>query len=170
MEITKSKKNVTVSRMRAGQARQVADLIRSVILPLNYYTKEARRTEVAKYTPKKLLGMFREDPDSVLVATHNSEIVGFCLSRADDGLIWIDWFGVSRPLRGRGVGHALLSAVEGTAPSRVAHKLWCDSRTINSRSNRLLIKFGFTQIGTARNHWFKHDFIFWEKPVDRRYL
>ena len=151
--------------MNFEQSIEVYDLVRSVIAPLGYYTKKARQMEVAKYTSDELERMRREDPDSVLVAVQGAKIIGFCLSRYDDGLIWLAWFGVDKNYRGLGVGQKLLGALEATVRKRGGHKLWCDCRTTNTESKRLLIAAGFTPTGLLRNHWFGQDFILWDKSV-----
>lgn len=165
MRINKSKKAIKIAQMNVNQSIEVSDLVRSVIAPLTYYTKKARRAETAKYTADELERMRREDPDSVLVAIQGSKIIGFCLSRYDDGLIWLAWFGVDKNYRGLGVGQKLLGALEATVRKRGGHKLWCDCRTTNTESKRLLIAAGFTPTGLLRNHWFGQDFILWDKLV-----
>lgn len=158
-----AKSTVEIVRMKMGRAISVANLMREVIDPLEYYSTQAKEAEIAKYTPSKLRQLCKEDPDSVLIAEVESKTVGFCVSRYDDGLIWLAWFGVRQEHRNHGIGVRLLAALETTVRARGAHKIWCDCRTNNIKSKRVLIDSGFTPFGLARNHWFGHDFILWEK-------
>lgn len=102
------------------------------------------------------------DSESVLVARRSAEVVGFLISRQDDGLRWLSWFGVARTARGAGVGNALLRALGDVARREGTHKVWCDSRTENDISARVLVKAGFTRIATFENHWYGQDFHIWE--------
>lgn len=151
--------------MRLDEAEIVSGLIADVVLPLDYYSQEARSAEIAKYTPELLRAASNEDSHSAIIARDSSRPVGFCISHLDDGLIWLAWFGVLRSHRQRGIGRALLDALESSARNRRSHKIWCDCRTSNQESKVVLSGAGFVQICTVRNHWYGHDFILWEKLI-----
>jgi ribosomal protein S18 acetylase RimI-like enzyme len=140
----------------------VAALMRDTIQPLAYYNERARRTELAKYSADGLRSLVAEDPQAVLVARDSSGPIGFCVSRYDDGTIWLSWFGTDARARGRGVGGSLLAALAKTLPSRHAHKIWCDSRVENTPSQSVLARAGFRRIATLTNHWYGQDFFLWE--------
>ena len=152
----------------------LAALMRATIEPLTYYNDQARRSEIAKYDAAALRALAAGDPQAVLVARDNTrdntrddtgddtDIIGFCVSRYDDGTIWLSWFGTATRARGRGVGAALLAALAQTLPSRNAHKIWCDSRTDNTESRSALERAGFRRIATLTNHWFGQDYFLWE--------
>lgn len=156
---------LTVRPMERSESPRVADLVRAVVAPLSYYTEEARAAEMAKYTPEKLEALAAEDGHAVLVAEREGEVVGFCISRYDDGVVWLAWFGVREDARGGGVAGALLSALERSTRLRGCHKIWCDTRTDNVRSQRVLERAGFTRICTITRHWYGQDFHLWEKLV-----
>lgn len=149
----------------AARSETIADLIRNVIAPLGYYSEEARRAEIAKYTAGNIARMANEDPASVLAAIVDSTPVGFCISEIDDGLIWLSWIGVHPRFRQQGIAELLLEALEQTAPQRRCHKVWCDCRTTNEPSRRLLARVGYRQFATVTNHWYKHDYFLWEKEL-----
>jgi ribosomal protein S18 acetylase RimI-like enzyme len=126
---------------------------------------QARRVELSKYTQAGLAEMQAENENSVLIATLGKRAVGFCLSRYDDGVIWLSWFGVLSDCRRMGVGAALLEALERTVRRRKCHKIWCDTRTTNLPSQRLLKRVGFRRICKLAKHWYGQDFYLWEKFV-----
>jgi ribosomal protein S18 acetylase RimI-like enzyme len=136
-----------------------------VISEIEYYSPEARRSEISKYTASKLLELIRGDAKSVLVATNRGSPVGFCISTYDDGLIWLAWFGVARSQRSRQIGSQLLDAAVDLVRPRGCHKIWCDSRTSNMESRSVLIRAGFREICRVEKHWYGHDFWLWEKFV-----
>jgi ribosomal protein S18 acetylase RimI-like enzyme len=140
----------------------VAALMRDTIQPLSYYNDRAIRAELAKYVPDRLRALVAGDPQAVLVARDERGPVGFCVSRFDDGTIWLDWFGTAARSRGRGVGSALLAGLAATLPSRDAHKIWCDSRTDNVESKSVLERAGYRRMATLTNHWYQQDYFLWE--------
>lgn len=153
---------VRISRLNPSQAKEVADFVAATISGLSYYNDRAKTEEIAKYGPAQLVELSQADPDSVLVAYSEEHPSGFCISRYDDGLVWLSWFGVEPQYRGRGIGEALLRALGGTLGSRRAHKIWCDTRTENIGSQRVLQRFGFVRTGHFTNHWYGQDFFIWE--------
>ncbi|MEW5926273.1 MAG: GNAT family N-acetyltransferase [Gemmatimonadota bacterium] len=156
---------VSIGPLDPRDAGRVAGLMREVIAATPYYTDEARRSEIAKYPAEALREAAADDPGAVLVAKAEGEVVGFCVSRPDDGLVWLSWFGVDPAWRGRGVADALLARLVDATRARGVHKLWCDSRTDNFPSRRALARAGFREICTVENHWYGLDFVLLEKPV-----
>lgn len=153
---------VTVSPMRADECDVAAELMQQVIEPLGYYNARARSEELAKYQPDELKAAIDDDPLSVLLARDQERVVGFCVSKYDDGVIWLSWFGAEAESRGKGVGCALLEALAATLEARRAHKVWCDTRTENVESEGVLKRMGFRKLVELRNHWYGQDFFLWE--------
>jgi ribosomal protein S18 acetylase RimI-like enzyme len=154
--------SIIASPMHLDEAGSVANLMRRVIEPLHYYNDRARLEELAKYSQSALERLVEEEPLSVLVAREDKEIVGFCVSKYDDGLVWLSWFGTDTSRREKGVGTSLLHALGDTLPKRQAHKIWCDTRTDNLESQADLVRFGIRRIVELRNHWYGQDFFLWE--------
>jgi len=161
-------KTIQVRPMTPTESMRVAPLVREVVLPLTYYSDAARAAEVAKYSAESLRDLVQDDPHSVLLAEAEGqdEPVGFCISRYDDGVIWLAWFGVSSTCRDQGVGSALLNALEDATRARSCIKIWCDTRTENVRSQRVLERAGFGRICTLYKHWYGQDFHLWEKFLE----
>jgi ribosomal protein S18 acetylase RimI-like enzyme len=156
---------VVVDRMRQEEAEPLADLFAQVVKRLPYYNDVAKTSELAKYSADKLRKSMKKDSDSVLVARIADEIVGFCFSHNDDGVVWLSWFGVHPEYRCAGVGSALLKKLEETVRAGRSHKIWCDCRTENQASKEALGKQGYLPLCTVKNHWYGQDFILWEKLV-----
>lgn len=154
-----------VRRIAPQDSTKVARLFESVLASLTYYNDRAKREEQVKYTADELQKLAAGDPDSVLIAEIDDELAGFCISRYDDGLLWLSWFAVAEAHRRKGVGRALLSTLERTAPGRNCHKIWCDTRVPNERSAQLLQTAGFRQLCKLTNHWYQQDFFLWAKEL-----
>src|SRR6266404_5863035 len=88
-----------ISRMHPDEADRLSVLFERVVSALPYYNEKAKRSEVAQYGPQTLRQSALDDPDSVMVAKLGSDLVGFCISRDDDGVIWLAWFGVDSSAR-----------------------------------------------------------------------
>ena len=153
----------SIGRMRVGEAEELNHLFVRIVEALPYYNNTAKRGEIAKYSPESLRDLAEKDPDAVLVARVDDQIVGFCFSESDDGLVWLAWFGVDPSFRRHGVGVQLLEKLEETVKNGRSHKIWCDCRTENEASKVALTKHGYVQLCTVRNHWYGQDFILWEK-------
>lgn len=151
--------------LASADASEAAGLIERTISSLAYYNDRARYAEIAKYRAPLLRDLLKDDPQSVIVAKSAATIIGFCISNFDDETIWLAWFGVDAPHRGRGIGTLLIERLESTAVERGAHKIWCDTRTDNVASQRVLEAMGFSQICTIRRHWYRQDFLLWEKVL-----
>ncbi len=141
----------------------LSNIIATVIQNIPYYNDLARKNEILKFQLKDLQVKISEDKYSVILATADNKIAGFCLSRFDDYLIWLEWFGVLENYRGNGIANLLLKELDKTVLPRKSHKIWCDCRTVNEASIHILSFHGYTQMITIQNHWYKQDFIIWEK-------
>jgi len=165
LHATEGAASIAISCPHDAGIAEVSALFAEVVLSLPYYNETARYSEVSKYSPCRLEQMIAADVDSVQVATVNTRIVGFCFSNIDDGLIWLSWFGVSPEYRRRGIGTALLSALDERAKRAGAHKIWCDCRPNNVTSRVTLAGSGYREICTLVNHWYGQDFLLWERSV-----
>jgi ribosomal protein S18 acetylase RimI-like enzyme len=158
--------SIFIQSMCVEERHNVSGLVKAVIAPLSYYNLTARESEIAKYDAGSLADLIRDDPLSVLVARDTDLPVGFCISKFDDGLIWLAWVGVLQEYRCKKVAARLLQKLEETAPARGCHKIWADCRTENEVMKRMFPQIGYTQICTVNNHWYKQDFILWEKVIE----
>jgi RimJ/RimL family protein N-acetyltransferase len=154
--------------MRSGEAAAVAALVRATIASLTFYSAQARAQEIANYTAARLRSEARHDADAVLVAESSGILDGFCVSRYDDDLIWLSWFGVRPPARNRGVGIAMLQALEQIRTAAGVHKIWCDARTDNHASRACLARAGYREIALLTRHWYRQDYVLLERVLDAK--
>lgn len=140
-------------------------LLRHVVQGLHYYNEIARETEIKKFDPGGLSAFVRDPSKVVLIAreTGSSAMAGLIIGGEDDCLLWINWFIVAPEFRKSGVAYALIQQFEAEARRRGSHKIWCDCRTPNIPSIRLLTKYGFQIFGRATRHWYGQDFYLWER-------
>lgn len=153
----------SVRALRPKEAQELSQIIRDRIQSLKYYNRFARESEVAKYTADSLIQSHKQEPGSVLVAIKDAKIIGFCISKYDDGLIWLSWIATLDEYRRIGAARGLLRALDSFANKRGVAKIWCDCRTANVSAKHLLASCGYTEICTVKKHWYGQDFILWEK-------
>jgi ribosomal protein S18 acetylase RimI-like enzyme len=156
---------VHVNSMAGNEADELSALFTSVLNSLPYYNSAAKSGEQAKHTSDALRRAAAVDPEAVLLARIAGRLAGFCFSNGDDRTVWLSWFGVHPDCRKSGVGTALLERLEIRAHNLRSHKIWCDSRTDNEPSARLLRHQGYSQVCTLKRHWYGQDFFIWEKFV-----
>src|SRR5688572_22178368 len=92
---------ILIAPMPLRRATAVSKLISEVVWDLEYYNERAKKAEAAKYTSSALKTLVQADSKSVLIATRRGALAGFCISKYDDGVIWLAWFGVSKKYRGQ---------------------------------------------------------------------
>jgi ribosomal protein S18 acetylase RimI-like enzyme len=162
----RSEKTVIVRPAEKNELRAVTTLFQRILGQLSYYNSLAKRDEREKYSTRELILKQNADSHSVLVAVSSqNRIEGFLFSHFDDYTIWLDWLGVSPESRRKGIGRALINELCRTARIRKAHKIWCDCRTTNLPSIRLLREMKFRKIAEVKNHWYGQDFVLWERFV-----
>jgi ribosomal protein S18 acetylase RimI-like enzyme len=148
---------------RHHDLRALGKVFLEVLDAIPYYNELAKEHEGKKYGYEELCRKVEEDPKSILVIKEGENIVAFCLSRFDDFTIWLEWFGVMKPYRGKSLSHLLLTKLEESARARHCHKIWCDTRTENEISIHILKRNGYQNIALLRNHWYSQDFFLWQK-------
>ncbi len=155
---------IRVARLSQGDVAKASALARRVMLATPYYPREVLEEEARRFTPAALRKRGRGT--LFLVARDGTEVLGFCAGYHEDGgLFWLDWIGVDARARGRGVGRALLGALEEAVGGK-ARKIWCDTRTTNEESMALLRKQGYERVAEYRRHWYGLDFYIWEKRLE----
>jgi L-amino acid N-acyltransferase YncA len=155
-----------VRSMRPTEAASVAAMIHTVVAGLAFYSEQARSAEIGIYTAAYLTDLLADDPDGVLVAERDGALEGFCVSRYDDDLIWLSWFGAASGALRRGIGSALLAELHARRRAAGVHKIWCDSRTDNHASRACLARAGYREICTIRDHWYRQDYVLLELRLD----
>lgn len=155
---------VSVSYAQTEDCPTLGNAIAELIQAIPYYNDTAKKDETQKFTTKELQQKIKGDASSVIIACVNNRLAGFCLSRFDDYTVWLEWFGVVREHRGKGIAGLLLNKLAETVAPRRCHKIWCDCRTTNKAATHILAAHGYRQLATVSKHWYGQDFILWEKP------
>lgn len=156
---------ISLVSLQKEDATKVSRLFSHILDELPFYNRAAKQNELKKHRPSNLRKALEEGAMSGVIARRGKRVLGFCFLKDDDGTVWLSWIGVHRDFRRDGVAAALMAAIERYAISIRAHKIWCDSRTNNTPSIKMLQQAGYRKICTISNHWYRQDFFLWEKTV-----
>jgi RimJ/RimL family protein N-acetyltransferase len=156
---------ICITNATLNHIDSLVKIFNEIVYELPYYNEMAKKGELAKYNQDELHKKISEDPTSVIIALENNEIIGFCYNRFDDMTVWLEWFGVIDEARRNGLGKRIIEYLEINVREKKLHKIWCDCRTENLKSIKVLSACGYTPICTIKNHWYKQDFILWQKEI-----
>jgi RimJ/RimL family protein N-acetyltransferase len=151
--------NIKIRFATINDCDELSNVVTTVIQNIPYYNDLSKKYEISKFQSDNLKDKIAEDIFSIILSIVDNKIVGFCLSRFDDYLVWLEWFGILKEYRGKGISKLLLTELDKTILPRKCHKVWCDCRTENTASIYILTSNGYNQLVTIPNHWYKQDFI-----------
>jgi ribosomal protein S18 acetylase RimI-like enzyme len=145
----------------------LSNLIIDIIKNTSYYNQLAKNEESKNYSPKNLYQKLLDPQWKIIAMYYEKKIIGF-LSGYIDGetLFWIDWLGVKYNYRNKKLAHHLIHYLEKQLLKLNIHKIWCDSRTNNHKSNNLLRKHKFKKRAKFEKHWYNQNFFIWEKFIN----
>ena len=155
----------TIEFLKKRDAANFSRLARGVIAATDYYSKTAKRHEAANYRAEKVVEKLLGRKYLHLCAKLEGKMVGFCDGYFDLGIFWVDWIGVEKGFRRKGIATRMLKFLEKKLKRGKAHKIWFDSRISNRESIGLFKKLGYRKIAFLRNHWYGQDFYLWEKFI-----
>ena len=93
--MTHSQTNAMISALNdCDDVDRLSAFLYSIVESLPYYNQKAKISECAKYSGERLRKYLVNDSGSVIIAKFRTEVIGFCVSREDDGLIWLSWLAV----------------------------------------------------------------------------
>lgn len=105
----------------------------------------------------------------LIVADHGGSCVGYALAtyRADRRAGWLISLGVSTRASGRGIGMALLQAIEAAARQRGFAALKLETRADNDAAIRLYERVGYRRTGLKRDYYGDHcDAVVYERELE----
>ena len=144
----------------------MSKLTREIINTTSYYSQKAKTEEIRKHNSSALKQYINDKIYYIcFIAEENKKIIGFIIGRNEAGVFWADWLGVNKEVRRKGIGQLLMIKLESSLHKKGVHKIWCDTRTTNKESIRLLSKLDYKKLGSFKNGWYKQDFYLWEKDV-----
>lgn len=158
--------SINISYASRDDLEKINHLFEEILNSLKYYNDAAKKDEKKKYSIEELQNKLEQDNLSIISVFDKSKLVAFSFSRFDDYTIWLEWFGISLDYRSKGLGDLILKELEKSAINRGCHKIWCDSRTENIASFKVLQRNGYTLVTTLKNHWYSQDFFIWEKLLE----
>ena len=100
--------------------------------------------------------MIEKETDAVLGIKKDGQLVGIITLKGDyGGVLYIDFLGVAKSFRQKGLGKILLAAAEKWSLAHKYHYLW-----LNTESQKNIDYYrrrGFEYVGVHRKSWFGAD-------------
>lgn len=154
-----------ISFLKNSDINEFSKLAKNIISDVPYYSSLAKRSEIKKYGLTEIRHRLKDKDNLFIVTKHKNKIVGFCNGHFDCGTFWVDWAGVEKNFRRKGVASNLNKFLENKLKKLHIHKMWCDCRTNNKKAIKTLKKLKFKKIALLRKHWYKQDFYLWYKFI-----
>ena len=154
-----------IAFLKKNEINEFSEKVKEIILSTPYYSKIAKREEIKKYKVSELRKKLKDKDKIYLVAKTDNKIIGFLNGYFDCETFWVEWAGVEKNSRRKGIAINLNKFLENNLKKSNIHKIWCDCRTNNKESINLLKKLKFKKIALVKRHWYKHDFYLWYKFI-----
>ena len=152
---------------KSKDASLLSKFYRHIISKNPYYSPEAIKSELERFSQKNISKELKIKDNLYIFTKEKDKIIGACNGYYEAGMFWVDWLIVD-PLKRRNViGSAMMLYLENKLTKQGIHKIWNDSRTTNKESKALLVKLGFKKIASIKKHWYKQDFILWQKVISK---
>ena len=151
--------------LKEKDINNLSNLAKRIIYRTSYYSPLSKKEESKKFYPNNLKSKLKSKENLYLIAKERNKIIGFLSGHYDVDTFWLDWIGIDKKFRRRGISVQLYYRLERKLKKSKVHKIWGDSRTNNKESIPLLTKLKFKKITLIKKHWYKHDFYLWEKFI-----
>jgi ribosomal protein S18 acetylase RimI-like enzyme len=150
---------------RPADANGLAALIKRIVEATPYYPTSLRQEEQRRYSAKDVRLLISDPRSLVLLALEEERIAGFAVGTFVDRVeLDLDWVGVDRASRRRGLASSLLAAVEQCAAQREVRRIVCEINPLNGPSRAMLVQSGYKPTGRTRT-WAGVEHQEWSKEL-----
>jgi len=162
------KSSLEIEKLRKKDVLNFYRFVKNFILnEYENYSSLIRHFYWRHFWNKKKIEKYLKDKDSILmVAKEGGKIIGFLKGFVDyGGAAWINWLGVEKEFRKKGIGTSLLEEMEKFFKSRLCHFIqWCTERTslVNFCKKR-----EWHLIGLQKESWCGQDEYLLQKNIDK---
>jgi len=140
-------------------------LMHEVLPNIEYYPKPILMEFLKMYTLKFFKEMPKQKDSIILLSKEKDEITGFAFGWDDYGVYWLDWLGVKKEHRHKGIATELLKAFEKECKKRGSHKVHLDTSKTNFPAISCYLKNGYRIEGELKKHWLKWDYVLLSKFI-----
>ncbi len=160
-----SKLKLKIGYLKRSEVEKLSNLAKEIISRVPYYSKEAKIQEIKGFSAEHLRHKIGDKNNLYILAKENHKIVGFCYGYFEAGTFWLEWIGVDKEFRRKGIATYMIRFVANKLKRRGIHKVWNDSRVNNKEALGLFRKLGFKRLVSIKKHWYKQDFYLWQKLI-----
>ncbi len=160
-----SKPKLKIGYLKENEVEKLSNLAKGIISKVPYYSKEAKKQEIKGFSAEHLRQKIGDKNNLYILAKENHNIVGFCYGYFEAGTFWLEWIGVDKEFRRKGIATNMIRFAANKLKRRGIHKVWNDSRTSNKEAVGMFKKLGFKRLVSIKKHWYKQDFYLWQKLI-----
>lgn len=160
---------VKIDYLQEENIEDFLKLLREVILEdFTQYPRKRREFFVQVWTTKRVKERLKKKTRLFLVALENGEAIGLLIAKVwkGGGVSSLQWIGVKKEYREKGIGSALMQFWENVVKNRGCHKL--RARTTEEETKDFYLKNGFELEGILKNDSYHLNQYFYSKglPLD----
>jgi ribosomal protein S18 acetylase RimI-like enzyme len=152
-----------IEKLSKSEIPALVKLMQEVVPEIEYYPKPALKEFLKEYTPDFFEKLLKQNGSIALVSKENNEITGFAFGWNDYGVYWLDWIGIKKEFRGRGIATGLLKEFENECKRKGGHKVHLDTSQTNKPAINLYLKNGYFIEGYLNKHWLKWNYVLLSK-------
>lgn len=156
---------IKFAKVQASEALTYSQVLKAAIHDVPHFPKKAAQQEGSNYVPSKVRRRTKEQNLIQVVAKEGKLIVGAGYGICYAGVCYLEWIGIQRTHRGKGIGKKLVRYLEQAAKRQGIHKVWLNTDNHNLASIKLFRSAGYRKIGVVKKHWYGTDNILWEKQI-----
>lgn len=163
--------NIHIRPLRLEKVPEFLKLFRETVNSVPDYTPRLRKLFNHKYRSAVVKKRIKDGVAVCLAAFVDQKLAGFCwgpaVKRTDDGVYWMNWIGVGRAFRRRGIARMLMGNFEDRLRTKGYHKIWMNIDPKNARSAKTFRALGFRRAAVIKNHWYRQDATLWHKEISK---
>ncbi len=158
-------RNLKNSLLAEKEIESVLKIAQKVISKLDFYTEEAKKEELNKFTIETIKQSLENKACLFIVAKIKKRIVGFIVGYDYGGVIYGDWIMVLPAYQRRGIAQKLYYDLEKRSKDRGCHQFWGLIEKNNIESLQFTQKLGMKILAEFKNFWYHLDYYLVIKSI-----
>lgn len=166
---TRSTAEFLVLPLREADIKRTHDLYYEILEELHSDDAWALQSYKNAYNRLRMQEVTSDPNGSYWTAKANDDVVGFGFGRTGGGVGFINWIGIRRDYRKRGIGSAILKSMEDDFAIRGCHKLELYTYQHDLKLFDFYKKRGYDKVAQLNNHYYNLNVIYMTKALRKEH-
>ena len=158
-------RNLKINLLDKKNIKSVSKIAKIVISKLDFYTEEAKKEELNKFSSKAIKQSLKNNACLFIAAKIKEHIIGFMVGYVYGGVLYGDWVIVLPTFRRRSIAQFLYYDLEKIAKIRGCHQFWGLIEKNNIESLKFSQKLEMKIIAELKNFWYHLDYYLVAKSI-----